>query len=94
MHACWILLCMSLNLVSYVCLLIKEGISKSTKSKGGLEGSMTHHVDGWGCYRSNFDCEFEKLRRNGIVESMQDIEHQRPVVSGSKDHDRPLQIQE
>jgi hypothetical protein len=40
MHACWILLCMSLNLVSYAFLLIKEGIGKSTKSKGGLEGSM------------------------------------------------------
>jgi hypothetical protein len=40
MHACWILLCMSLNLLSYASLLNKEGIGKSTKSKGGLEGSM------------------------------------------------------
>jgi hypothetical protein len=38
MHACWILLCMSLNLLSYVSLLNKEGTGKSTKSKGGLEG--------------------------------------------------------
>jgi hypothetical protein len=51
MHACWILLCMSLNLVSYVCLLIKEGIGKSMNSKGGLEGSMPRPVGGWGCYR-------------------------------------------
>jgi hypothetical protein len=50
MHACWILLCMSLNLVCYAFLLIKEGISKSTKSKGGLEGSMPLPVGGWGCY--------------------------------------------
>jgi hypothetical protein len=50
MHACWIFLCMSLNLVSYVFLLMKEGIDKSTKSKGGIEGSMPHPVGGWGCY--------------------------------------------
>jgi hypothetical protein len=50
MHACWILLCMSLNLVSYVLLLIKEGIDKSTKFEGGLEGSMPRPVGGWGCY--------------------------------------------
>jgi hypothetical protein len=40
MHACWILLCMSLNLVSYAFLLIKECIGKSKKSKGGLVGSI------------------------------------------------------
>jgi hypothetical protein len=50
MHACWILLCMSLNLVSYAFLLIKEGIGKRKKSKGGLEGSMPRPVGGWGCY--------------------------------------------
>jgi hypothetical protein len=53
MHACWILLCMSLNLVSYAFLLIKEGIGKSTKSKGGIEGSMPRPVGRWGCYRGN-----------------------------------------
>jgi hypothetical protein len=51
MHACWILLCMLLNIVSYVCLLIKEGNDKSTESKGGIEGSMPRLVGGWGCYR-------------------------------------------
>jgi hypothetical protein len=30
-------------------------------------------------YRSNFDREVEKLRSNGIVESTQEIERQRPV---------------
>jgi hypothetical protein len=50
MHACWILLCMLLNIVSYAFLLMKEGIGKSTKSKGGLEGSMPMPVDGWVCY--------------------------------------------
>jgi hypothetical protein len=50
MHVCWILLCMSLNLVSYAFLLMKEGISKSTKSKGALVGSMPRPMGGWGCY--------------------------------------------
>jgi hypothetical protein len=115
----WILLCMSLNLVSYACLLIKEGISKSTKSKGGLERSMRWPVGGWGCYilvsnllvetsgrygsimlvrvswsKSNSDCEVEKIRRNGIEKYTQEIENQRFVVRGSKDHGRPLRIQE
>jgi hypothetical protein len=52
MHACWILLCMSLNVISYACLLIKEGIGKSIKSKGGIKGSMPQLVGGWGCYRN------------------------------------------
>jgi hypothetical protein len=34
-----------------VFLLIKEGIGKSTKSKGGLEGSMPQPVGGWVCYK-------------------------------------------
>jgi hypothetical protein len=50
MHACWILLCMSLNLVSYTRLLIKEGIGKSMKSKGGIKGSMPQPMCVWGCY--------------------------------------------
>jgi hypothetical protein len=50
MHACWILLCMSLNLVSYAFLLIKEGISKRKKSKGGLVGSIPRLVGGFVCY--------------------------------------------
>jgi hypothetical protein len=41
MHSCWILLCMSYFILSYVFLLMKEGIGKRKKSKGGLEGSMT-----------------------------------------------------
>jgi hypothetical protein len=51
MHACWILLCMSLNILSYVSLLNKEGTGKSTKSKGGIEGSTPQPIDGWGCYK-------------------------------------------
>jgi hypothetical protein len=114
MHACWILLCMPLNLVSYAFLLMEEGIGKSTKSKGGLVGSMPQPVGGWGCYRlvseilvetsgqygpsllvrvlglrSNSNREVEKLRSNGIEESTQEIERQRPVVRGSKDRDHP-----
>jgi len=50
MHAFWILLSMSLNLLSYASLLNKEGIGKSTKSKGGIEGSIPRLVGGWGCY--------------------------------------------
>ena len=97
MHAYWILLCMSLNIVSYVFLLMKEGIGKSTKSKGGLTGSIPRSVAGWVCYilvseplvetpgrygpgllvrvswsRSNSDREVENLRRNGVVEAMQE----------------------
>jgi hypothetical protein len=112
MHACWIFLCMSLNLVSYVFLLMEEGIGKSTKSKGGLEGSMPRPMGGWVCYslvselmvetldwygpslfirfswlRSNFDCKVENLRKNGVVESMWELDHQRSVVRGSKDRD-------
>jgi hypothetical protein len=34
-----------------LCVLIKkEGTGKSTKSKGGLEGSIPHPVGGWVCY--------------------------------------------
>jgi hypothetical protein len=54
MHACWILLCMSRNRVSYAFLLAKEGIGKSKNSKGGLVGSMPRHVGGWVCYRDIF----------------------------------------
>jgi hypothetical protein len=39
--------------------------------------------------RLNFDCEVEKIRRNDVEESTQEIECQRPIVRGSKDHDRP-----
>jgi hypothetical protein len=39
-----------LNLVSYAFLLVKEGIGESTKSKGGIEGSMPQPMAGWGCY--------------------------------------------
>jgi hypothetical protein len=52
MHACWILVCMSLNILSYVSLLIKEGTNKSMKSKGGIEGRIPRPMGGWGCYRS------------------------------------------
>jgi hypothetical protein len=40
MHACWILLCMSLNMLSYASLIYKEGISMRKKSEGGLAGSV------------------------------------------------------
>jgi hypothetical protein len=39
--------------------------------------------------RSNSDREVEKLMRNGVAESTQEIERQRPVVRGSKGRDRP-----
>jgi hypothetical protein len=66
MHDCWIiLLCMSLNIVSYECLLIKEGIGKSTNSKGGLEGIMPCPVGGWGCYRLVSKLLVETLSRYG-----------------------------
>jgi hypothetical protein len=39
--------------------------------------------------RSNYDNEVENLRRNGIAESTQDLDRQRSVVRGSKDHDHP-----
>jgi hypothetical protein len=42
---------MSLNIVSYVFLLMKEGIDKTKKSKGGLVGSITRPVAGKVCYR-------------------------------------------
>jgi hypothetical protein len=40
MHACWILLCMSLILLYYAYLIKKEGIGMRKKSKGGLAGSI------------------------------------------------------
>ena len=39
--------------------------------------------------RSNSDREVEKLKRNCVAESTQEIDHQRSVVRGSKDRDRP-----
>jgi hypothetical protein len=48
MHACWILLCMSLHILSYPSLLKKEGMS--TNSKGAIEGSIPQPVGGWVCY--------------------------------------------
>jgi hypothetical protein len=56
-------MCISLNLVSYVFLLIKEGISKSTKSKGGIEGSMTRPVVDWVCYNLVSDLLVETVGR-------------------------------
>jgi hypothetical protein len=46
MHACWILLCMSLILLSYASLINKEGIGMRKKSKGGLAGSIPRPVAG------------------------------------------------
>jgi hypothetical protein len=51
MHACWILLCMSLILLSYTFLINKEGIGMRKKSKGGLAGSIPRPVAGGVCYR-------------------------------------------
>jgi hypothetical protein len=45
-------------------------------------------------YRSNSDRGVEKLKRNSVAKSMQELDHQKPVVRGSKDRDRPLRIQE
>jgi hypothetical protein len=50
MHARWILLCMSLILLSYASLINKEGIGMRMKSKGGLAGSIPRPVAGWVCY--------------------------------------------
>jgi hypothetical protein len=51
MHACWLLLCMSLDIFFYASLLIKKkGIGKRKKSKGGLEGGVPRPVGGRGCY--------------------------------------------
>jgi hypothetical protein len=40
MHDCWILLCMLLNLLSYLSLMTKEGICKRNKFEGELAGSV------------------------------------------------------
>jgi hypothetical protein len=40
MHACWILLCMLLNMLSYSSLMTKEGICTRKKSEGRLAGSV------------------------------------------------------
>jgi hypothetical protein len=37
MHACWILLCMSLNLLSYASLIYKEGINMKRSLRVGLQ---------------------------------------------------------
>jgi hypothetical protein len=50
MHACWILLCMSLILLSYASLINEEGIGMKKKSKGGIAGSIQRPVAGWVCY--------------------------------------------
>jgi hypothetical protein len=92
---------MSLDILSFASLLNKEGTSKSTKSKGRLEGSIPQPVGGWVCYslvsellvetssrcgsgllvrvswlRSNSNLEVEKIGRNGVAESMQELERQ------------------
>jgi hypothetical protein len=50
MHSHWILLCMSLYLLSYASLINKEGIGMRNKSKGGLASSIPRPVAGWVCY--------------------------------------------
>jgi hypothetical protein len=39
--------------------------------------------------RSNSDREVEKLKRNCVAQSTQEIDHQRSVVRGLKDRERP-----
>jgi hypothetical protein len=39
--------------------------------------------------RSNSDREVENIRRNGVAESTQELDHQRSIVRGSKDRDHP-----
>ena len=43
MNACWILLCMLLNLLSYSSLMTKEGIDKRKNYEGGLAGNIPSH---------------------------------------------------
>jgi hypothetical protein len=50
MHACWILLCMSLKYFLLCILKFLKGICKINKPKGGLEGSMPQPMGGWVCY--------------------------------------------
>jgi hypothetical protein len=45
-------------------------------------------------YRSKYDRGVENIRRNGVAESTQELDHQRPVVRGSKDRDCSLRFQE
>jgi hypothetical protein len=65
MHACWILIFMSLKFLSYLSLLNKEGTGKSMKSKGGIEGSIPRPVGGWGCYRLVSELPIETSSRYG-----------------------------
>jgi hypothetical protein len=50
MHARWILLCMSLIMLSYASLINKQGIDMRKKSKGGFAGSIPRPVASWVCY--------------------------------------------
>jgi hypothetical protein len=53
-HACWILLCMLLNLLYYASLIYKEGIIMRKKFEGGLVGSIPWPMVGCVCYNDLF----------------------------------------
>jgi hypothetical protein len=50
MHACCLLMCMSLNFFLLCILNNEKCIGKRKNSKGGLEGSVPRSVGGWVCY--------------------------------------------
>jgi hypothetical protein len=55
---------MSLNIVSYEFLLMKESIGKSTKFKGGIVGNMPRLVGEWGCYTEDFTFDPRQWHQN------------------------------
>jgi hypothetical protein len=66
MHASWILLCMSLILLSYASLINKEGIGMRKKSEGGLACSIPWPVVGGVCYRLVSEPQVETSSRYGL----------------------------
>jgi hypothetical protein len=55
MHACCLLLYMSLKYFLLCILNNEKGIGKRKKSKGGLEGSVPQPVSGWVFYSGHVD---------------------------------------
>jgi hypothetical protein len=45
-------------------------------------------------YRSNSDCGVENSGGMALQNLCKDLDHQRPMVRGLKDHDHPLRIRE
>ena len=65
MHACWILLCMSLIILYYAYLINKEGIGMGKKFKYGLQGSIPQPMVGGVCYRLVSEPQVETPGRYG-----------------------------